>query len=102
MQRYIFLEKQKRPAKATERKVKRMNKAKKKQKQVVRRYLITMRGCEACKFAKERLRAKITSGEIKTLSVNNHKGVEILQALNVRAVPVLVQEFDDGTFRKEW
>jgi hypothetical protein len=101
MQRYICLEKQKRPAKATKRKVKRMNKAKKKQKHVVQRYLLTMRGCEACDYAKKKLKAKIMSGKIKILTPSNRKVVEILQSLNVRAVPVLVQEFDDGTFRKE-
>jgi len=102
MQRYIFLEKQKRPAKATERKVKRMNKAKKKQKHVVQRYLLTMRGCEACDYAKKKLKAKIMSGKIKILTPSNYKAVKIVQALNLREVPVLAQELDDGTFRKEW
>jgi len=102
MQRYLRWKKQKQPAIATKGKVKRVREVKKKRKHVVRRYLITMRGCEACECAKERLKAKITSGEIKTLSVNNHKAVEILEFLNLREVPVLAQEFDDGTFRKEW
>jgi hypothetical protein len=102
MQRYLCLEKQKHPEIATKGLVKRVNEVKKKRKHVVRRYLVTMRGCEACEFAKEKLRAKITSGEIKTLSVNNHKAVEMLQALNLWEVPVLAQELDDGTFRKEW
>jgi len=80
----------------------RMKKAKKKQKRVVQRYLISMRGCEACDYAKKKLKAKITSGEIKILTPSNYKAVEILQFLNLREVPVLAQELDDGTFRKEW
>src|SRR5208337_151475 len=80
----------------------RMKKAKKKQKRVVQRYLLTMRGCEACEYAKKRLKARISSGKIKIVTPYNHKGVEILQALNLWEVPVLAQELDDGTFRKEW
>jgi len=49
-----------------------------------------------------RLKAKISSGEIKILTPSNRKAVEIVQALNLREVPVLAQELDDGTFRKEW
>ena len=79
-----------------------MNKSKKKQKRVVQRYLISMRGCGACEYERERLKAKITSGEIKILTPSNYKAVEILQFLNLREVPVLAQELDDGTFRKEW
>ena len=79
-----------------------MNKARKKQKHVVQRYLVTMRGCEACEEAKKKLKAKITSGKIKILTPSNRKAVKILQALNLWEVPVLAQEFDDGTFKREW
>jgi ATP-dependent exoDNAse (exonuclease V) beta subunit len=79
-----------------------MKKATKKRKHVVQRYLLTMRGCESCDYAKMRLKAKISSGEIKILTPSNRKAVEIVQALNLREVPVLAQELDDGTFRKEW
>ncbi len=79
-----------------------MNQAEKKQKHVVRRYLITIRGCEACDYAKKKLKARISSGKIKIVTPYNPKGVEILHALNLWEVPVLAQELDDGTFRKEW
>jgi len=79
-----------------------MNKARKKQKHVVQRYLISMRGCGACEYERERLKAKIMSGKIKIVTPYNHKGVEILQALNLWEVPVLAQELDDGTFKREW
>jgi hypothetical protein len=79
-----------------------MNKAKKKQNYVVQRYLVTMKGCEACEYAKKKLKAKISSGKIKILTPYNKKAVEIIRALNLHEVPVLAQELDDATFRKEW
>ncbi len=79
-----------------------MNKVKKKQKHVVQRYLLSMRGCEACDFAKKKLKAQILSGKIKVLTPSNYKAVKIFQTLNLREVPVLIQELNDGTFRKEW
>lgn len=101
MERYKYLKEPKHPEIA-KKDGDRMNKAKKKQKHVIQRYLVSMRGCEACGDAKRKLKAKIMSGKIKIVTPYDHKGVEILQALNLWEVPVLAQELDDGTFKREW
>lgn len=59
------------------------------------KFLLTSNGCPHCKKAKEKFKEQLKKGEIEELPVNEGKGFELAEKLNVRVIPTLVECEED-------
>jgi len=55
-------------------------------------------GCPGCDEIQEEYKKEIAAGEITVVSVQDDKGIEIVMALGLYALPVLVAESVDGEY----
>ena len=61
-------------------------------------YLVTEQNCPGCHDAMEEFLDDIQDGTIQVVDVGDEKGFEIVQALNLVAVPTLVIELVGGGY----
>lgn len=55
-------------------------------------------GCPGCEEAEEEFKKEISSGQMQVVSVQDDKGIEIVMALGLYALPAVVAETVDGDY----
>ena len=60
--------------------------------------LISDENCPGCHEAMEEFIADIDNGTLQVVAITSDKGLDIVEALGVAAVPSLVVELQDGTY----